>query len=64
MFTYKGESSFSTLLGGLVSIVILSVVGVYFVILIQAMMNREKSNISKSTSEVDLSLEDQEYYPV
>ena len=64
MFTYKGESSFLTLLGGLVSIVILSVVGVYFVILIQAMMNREKSNISKSTREVNFSLEDQEYYPV
>ena len=44
MFTYKGESSFSTFLGGLVSIAILSIVGVYFIILVQAMINREKSN--------------------
>ena len=64
MFTYKGEPSFSTLIGGLVSLVILSITGIYFVILMQAMIYREKSSISKSTRVVDLSTEAEEYYPV
>ena len=64
MFTYKGEPSFSTLIGGLISLVILSITGIYFAILMQAMIYREKSSISKSTRVVDLSTETQEYYPV
>ena len=63
MFTYKGESSFSTFFGGLVSIVILSIVAAYFGYLMQIMVNRQSSNNYLSTEIVDLTTEDQDYYP-
>ena len=63
MFTYKGKSSFSTFFGGLVSIVILSIVAAYFGYLMQIMVNRQSSNNYLSTEIVDLTTEDQDYYP-
>ena len=64
MFTYKGEPSFSTFLGGFVSIAILTVIGVYFGFLMQVMINRSNSNNSKSTEVIDLTTHDENYYPV
>ena len=64
MLTYKGESSFSTVMGGLVSLAILTVVGIYTGFLMQTMVNREKSNNSLSTEVVDLITNDENYYPV
>ena len=62
MLTYKGESSFSTLLGGIASLMIMAVVCVYAVFLFQIMINRENSNNSKSTEVVDLAIHDEDYY--
>ena len=64
MFTYKGEPSFSTFLGGFVSVAIFIVVGVYFGFLMQAMITRSNSNNSKSTEVIDLTIHDEDYYPV
>ena len=64
MFTYKGESSFSTFLGGLVSLIILVIVAVYFGFLVQVMVNRQNSNNSLSTEVVNLSIDDNMYKPV
>ena len=63
MFTYKGKSSFATLLGGSVSLAIFSIVGVFTVFLFQSMINRQKSNNTKSSEVVDLIKNDQSYYP-
>ena len=54
MLTYKGETSFSTFFGGVVSLMILSIIWVYSIFLLQIMFNRQNSNNSKSTSVVDL----------
>ena len=62
MLTYKGETSFSTLLGGIVSLMIFAIVAVYSSFLFQTMINRGNSNNSKSTAFVDLSIEDEDYY--
>ena len=62
MLTYKGENSFSTLLGGVVSLIIMAVVWVYSVFLFQTMINRGNSNNSKSSAFVDLSVQDEDYY--
>ena len=62
MFTYKGNSEFSTLFGGLVSLAILSLVGVYFLFLMQTMINRSASNNTLSTEVINLNTEDQNYY--
>ena len=64
MFTYKGESSFSTFIGGFVSLVIFAVIGVYSAFLLQVMVNRGNSNNSISTEVVDLTVHDEDYYPV
>ena len=64
MFTYKGKSSFATLLGGFVSLAIFSVVGVVTVFLFQSMLNRQRSNNTKSSEVVDLIKNDESYYPV
>ena len=64
MFTYKGKSSFATLLGGSVSLAIFLMVGVYTVFLFQTMINRQKSNNTKSSEVIDLIKNDQSYYPV
>ena len=61
MFTYKGESSFSTFLGGLVSFIIFTLIWVYSVIQFQVMINRQNSNNSKSTAVVDLITQDEFY---
>ena len=61
MFTYKGDSSFSTFLGGFISLVIFTVIGVYSAFLIQVMINRSNSNNSLSTEVVDLTLNDENY---
>ena len=64
MFTYKGKSSFATLLGGFVSLAIFLIVGVFTVFLFQSMIERQKSNNTKSSAVVDLIKNDQSYYPV
>ena len=64
MFTYKGESSFSTFLGGFVSLIILTIVAVYTGFLMQVMVNKQNSNNSLSTEVVDLTTHDENYYPV
>ena len=61
--TYKGESSFSTFLGGFVSIIIFTIVGIYSGFLLQVMTNRQKANNSKSTEVVNLNIYDEDYYP-
>ena len=61
MFTYKGESSFSTFLGGFVSLIIFALIWVYSVIQFQVMINRQNSNNSKSTAVVDLLTQDEFY---
>ena len=61
MFTYKGDSSFSTFLGGFVSLIIFTVIGIYSAFLIQVMMNRGDSNNSLSTEVVDLTTYDENY---
>ena len=61
--TYKGESSFSTFLGGFVSIIIFTIVGIYSGFLLQVMTNRQNANNSKSTAVVDLNIRDEDYYP-
>ena len=63
MFTYKGDSSFSTFLGGFVSLIIFTVIGVYSAFLVQVMINRSNSNNSLSTEVVDLTTNDENYYP-
>ena len=63
MFTYKGESSFSTFLGGFTSLIILTIVAVYTGFLVQVMVNRQNSNNSLSTEVVDLNIHDENYYP-
>ena len=64
MLTYKGEASFSTFLGGLVSIIIFLIIGIYGAYLLQIMINRQNSNNSLSTEVIDLSISDENYYPV
>ena len=61
MFTYKGDSSFSTFLGGFVSLIIFTVIGIYSAFLIQVMMSRGDSNNSLSTEVVDLTTYDENY---
>ena len=63
MFTYKGESSFSTFLGGLVSLVIMSVITIYSGYLLKEMVNRQNSNNYISSEVVDLSVNNKNYYP-
>ena len=62
MFTYKGESQFSTSFGGLVSIVILSTVWVYFIMLMQTMINRGNSTFNISTEIMNLNLDKTQYH--
>ena len=64
MLTYKGEASFSTFFGGLVSIVIFIIIGIYGSYLLQIMVNRQNSNNSLSTEVIDLSIRDENYFPV
>ena len=64
MLTYEGESSFSTFLGGLVSIIILVGVGVYSAFLLHIMYNKQDANNTKSTEVLDLTVHDKNYYPV
>ena len=62
LLTYKGESQFSTFIGGSVSIVIIVAVAYYFVTSIFTMVNRQNSNNTLSTKVIDLNTEDQDYY--
>ena len=62
MFTYKGESQFSTCFGGFVSILIIGAVSVYLSLLGKTMINRETSFNTLSTEVLDLSLNSQDYY--
>ena len=64
MLTYKGDTEFATVFGGLVSAAILAIVGVYFGYLIQDMVTRSRSNNTKSTKYEDLTINDENYYPV
>ena len=64
MFTYKGESSFSTFLGGFISLIILAIVTAYTGVLMQTMVNRQNSNNSLSTEVINLSTDDRVYKPV
>ena len=63
MFTYEGDSAFSTFVGGATSLVIFAIVFVYGIFLLQDMVNRQNSNNSKSTAVVDLITQDEDYYP-
>ena len=58
MFTYKGESHFSTSFGGFISLGMLAAVGVYLSIQVQTMMDRSSSNNTLSTSVINLNIED------
>ena len=58
MFTYKGESRFSTSFGGFISLGVLAAVGVYLSIQVQTMMDRSSSNNTLSTSVINLNIED------
>ena len=62
MFTYKGDSQFSTSFGGLVSIFILSAVCVYLSILMQTMVNRGRSTFNISTEVMNLNSDQTRYY--
>ena len=62
--TYKGESAFTTFVGGFVSLIIFTIVGIYSLFLLQIMINRKNSNNSKSTEVVNLNISDEDYYPV
>ena len=62
LFTYKGDSQFSTFFGGFVSIAILSAVGVYLSILIQIMVNRDNSNNNTSTKMINLNSDNTQYH--
>ena len=64
MLTYKGQSSFSTFIGGFTSICILVLIAVYASFLFQTMIYRQNSNNTLSTEVVDLITNDQDYYPV
>ena len=63
MLTYKGETSFSTFLGGFVSMLIFTIVWAYSGYLLQMMVKKQNSNNSKSTQVIDLTTNDQSYYP-
>ena len=41
MFTYKGKSSFSTVIGGLASILIITLILIYWGVLLNIMINRK-----------------------
>ena len=60
--TYKGESAFTTFVGGFASLIIFTIVGIYSVFLLQVMINRKNSNNSKSTEVVNLNISDEDYY--
>ena len=62
MFTYKGESSFSTFLGGIISLIIFVVIAVYTGFLMQVMVDRQNANNSLSTEVIDLIHENEVYY--
>ena len=62
MFTYKGESSFSTFFGGIVSLIIFVVIAVYTGFLMQVMVDRKNANNSLSTEVIDLIHENEVYY--
>ena len=61
--TYKGHTSFSTLLGGIVSMCILTSISIYTIILFISMINRHNSNNSLSTEVVNFISNDEDYYP-
>ena len=58
MFTYKGESQFSTSFGGFISLAMLAAVSVYMTIQVQTMMSRSSANNTLSTSVINLNIED------
>ena len=60
--TYKGNTSFSTLFGGLVSVCILIAVSVYAAFLFDSMINRNNTNNTLSTEVVNLITNDENYY--
>ena len=63
MFTYKGETSFSTFIGGFISLLILAIIAIYSGYLVQVIVSRQNSNNSLSTEVVDLTVKDENYYP-
>ena len=62
MFTYKGETTFSTFLGGSLSIAIFTLIIVYGIFLFEVMINKQNSNNSQSTEVIDLTTNDENYY--
>ena len=48
--TYKGQKSFRTKLGGITSIIILSIITIYTIRFTERMINRKTSNNSRSTA--------------
>ena len=60
--TYKGETHFSTFIGGSVSIIVIAAVVYYFITSVFTMVNRKNSNNTLSTKVIDLNTEDQDYY--
>jgi Na+/H+ antiporter NhaC len=62
-FTYKGEDTFKTLIGGITSMLILSVMAIYAYSLTQVMLYRKDTNKSKSTKIVDLVNSTEIHYP-
>ena len=61
MFTYEGDSKFSTSFGGFVSIGILSAVWVYLYTLVITMIKRDNSTFNISTEIVNLSSDTTQY---
>ena len=57
-FTYKGEESFSTLIGGVVSIVILGILMAYGAVKFMTMIYKADSNTSFNKIVTDLSSSD------
>ncbi len=62
-FTYKGENTFKTFIGGTVSMVILTIMTIYGYSLAQVMWYRKDTNKSKSTKIVDLANSTEIHYP-
>lgn len=62
-FTYKGDASFTTFLGGVVSTIILVVMIIYAYSLAQVMFYRKGTNKSLSTTVVDLTSNPTIHYP-
>ena len=62
-FTYKGNASYKTFIGGLYSITILLLIAAYAYILTDTMLSRKRSNVSVSSEVIDLNSDTEVHYP-